>query len=250
MHMDVPQVPQSAHHADAPDTPLSYDRDIYNARAEALASLQSYRAQIGRVFMFAMLRVAARSDDEAARYDLLLGQAADQVEAAMRMLNGPERSSALHWLRDHAKAVEGFFQDIGAFHNQFQRVRTAVRDDPAKVTILILDITDLARTLFDGSYAAVLTRLEADQHAARVRKLDDTVRINRAAQTAMEQIADISRSVRLISLNAAVEAARTGEAGRGFSVIAAEIKSLAEAIDQASRSAHHSMQELRSLAGD
>ncbi|MEM9348884.1 MAG: methyl-accepting chemotaxis protein [Pseudomonadota bacterium] len=54
------------------------------------------------------------------------------------------------------------------------------------------------------------------------------------AQKAVDRIDTISRTVRLIALNAAVEAARAGDAGRGFSVIAQEIKSLSEATEAAS----------------
>ncbi len=66
------------------------------------------------------------------------------------------------------------------------------------------------------------------------RDMISTMAQNREMSSGSEDLTDISMMLIMVSLNASIEAARSGEAAGGFAVVAAEVKKLALQVKQLS----------------
>lgn len=152
-------------------------------------------------------------------------------------------------------------KDIQSQQSETMQVATAMNEMSTTIAEVSKHVSDTAtqadtanQLAFKGNEVANITRNSIQKLKRTVEQIggsvrgvsDQTIRIASAAQI-IEQIAE---QTNLLALNAAIEAARAGEQGRGFAVVADEVRNLARRTQESTKEIYGIVDELTHRASD
>lgn len=208
---------------------MTQDTDLDASLGRLIGLSGKLRMLSHRVVMFALLDTQAGAAREASRQAAAaLGEFRQIVEAmrsgskdlgiSPRVVSLLAAAGAV--TPEHARLLDRFVEEAAALNAE-------PGDDPmrrARLERLAVFVSGDLLTALNEINDGVRRALDRQNATRQARESE----ARKLVMEAVSQVEQISSSVRLIALNASIEAAKSGAAGRTFAVIAEEIRRLSE----------------------